>query len=150
MAMTKQEVREEHKQSDGNPQLKQELRSRQMRMSRNRMIADVPKADVVIVNPTHVAVALRYEAVTGAPRVVAKGAGAVADRIREVAVESKVPLVADIPLARTIFKACEIGQEIPPELYEAVARVLAFVFALKAKPLMQAPYRIPGAALVPA
>ena len=151
MAMTKQEVKDEYKQSDGNPHLKSEMRSRQMRMSRNRMIADVPKADVVIVNPTHVAVALRYEAATGAPRVVAKGAGAVADRIRAVAIEAKVPLVADIPLARTIFRACEIGQEIPPELYEAVARVLAFVFTLKARPLVTSePYRIPGGSLVPA
>lgn len=129
--MSRYEVKQENKQSEGDPQLKGAIRSKQMEMSRNRMIASVGDADVVLVNPTHVAVALRYQAGTGAPRVVAKGAGHVATRIREVAAEKKVPMVSDIPLARALHGACEIGEEIPAELYAAVAQVLAFVMALK-------------------
>jgi flagellar biosynthetic protein FlhB len=97
------------------------------------MMADVPSADVLIVNPTHVAVALRYEANKGAPRVVAKGADHMAARIREVAERNRVPMVADIPLARTLFASCEVGQEIPADLYQAVATVLAFVMRLRRK-----------------
>lgn len=129
--MSRYEVKQENKQSEGDPQLKGAIRSKQMEMSRNRMIASVGDADVVLVNPTHVAVALRYQAGTGAPRVVAKGAGHVATRIREVAAEKKVPMVSDIPLARALHGACEIGEEIPADLYAAVAQVLAFVMALK-------------------
>jgi flagellar biosynthesis protein FlhB len=135
MKMTKQEVRDEHKQQEGDPMLKGAMRERQMRMSRNRMMADVATADAVIVNPTHIAVALRYDAAKGAPRVVAKGSGAVATRIREEAERNGVPLVRDVPLARTLHKVCDIGHEVPLELYEAVARLLAFVFALKARNL---------------
>jgi flagellar biosynthetic protein FlhB len=101
-----------------------------MAMRRNRMMADVPRADVVVVNPTHVAVALRYEPARGAPRVVAKGADHVAARIREIAEKNRVPMVMDVQLARTLHATCEIGQEIPPELYQAVATVLAFIMAL--------------------
>ena len=97
------------------------------------MMADVPQADVVLVNPVHVAVALRYEADRGTPRVVAKGAGAVAARIRELAESSRVPLVEDVPLARALHAGCEVGQEIPPELYHAVAQVLAFVLSRRAR-----------------
>jgi flagellar biosynthetic protein FlhB len=97
------------------------------------MMAEVAQADVVLVNPTHVAVALRYDPARGAPRVVAKGAGVVAARIREEAEKNRVPMVEDVPLARALHKACELGQEIPAELYTAVARVLAFVMALKAR-----------------
>jgi flagellar biosynthetic protein FlhB len=125
--MTKKEVRDEHKQSEGDPLIRSALRSRQLAASRNRMMADVPKADVVLVNPVHVAVALAYDPDRGAPRVVAKGAGAVAARIRGVAEDSRVPLVEDVPLARALHGACEVGQEIPVQLYEAVAQVLAFV-----------------------
>jgi len=130
LKMTKQEIKDEHKSQEGDPQLKGALRSRQMAMRRNRMMADVPKADVVVVNPTHVAVALRYDASRGAPRVVAKGADHVAARIRQIAEQNRVPMVADVPLARTLHATCEVGQEIPPELYQAVATVLAFIMAL--------------------
>lgn len=129
--MTKREVLEEHKQSEGDPMLKSAVRSRQIAMSRNRMISDVAKADVVLVNPTHVAVALRYEPGSGAPRVVAKGAGFVAARIRDAATAARVPMVEDVPLARALHAACEVGSQIPPHLYVAVAQVLAFVMALR-------------------
>ncbi|WP_370327654.1 flagellar biosynthesis protein FlhB [Euzebya sp.] len=131
--MTKQEVKEENKQNEGDPMVKGQIRQRQMAMSRNRMMAAVPDADVIIVNPTHIAVAMRYDPTAGAPKVLAKGAGAVADRIRELADESHIPIVRDIPLARTVYRLVEIDQQIPVELYEAVARVLAFVYALRAK-----------------
>ena len=133
--MTKQEVRDEHKQNEGDPHMKGAIRERQMRMSRNRMMADIANADAVIVNPTHVAVALKYDAAQGAPRVVAKGAGVIAAKIREKAEEHGVPMVRDVPLARTLYRSCEIGQEVPLDMYEAVARLLAFVFALKARNL---------------
>lgn len=129
--MSKFEIKQENKQSEGDPQLKGAIRSKQIAMSRNRMIADVAGADVVLVNPTHVAVALKYEPGKGAPRVVAKGAGHVAARIREVAAEKRVPMVEDVPLARALHGACEIGQEVPADLFTAVAQVLAFVMALK-------------------
>jgi flagellar biosynthesis protein FlhB len=100
--MSKEEVKQEHRQTEGDPMVKSAIRSRQLAAARNRMMADVPTADVVLVNPTHVAVALRYEAERGAPRVVARGAGAVAARIRAVAAEESVPLVRDVPLARPL------------------------------------------------
>jgi flagellar biosynthetic protein FlhB len=125
--MTKQEVKQEHKNSEGDPLVKSAIRSRQLAAARNRMMADVPEADVVLVNPTHVAVALRYDPSKGAPRVVAKGAGAIAQRIREVGTEADVPLVKDVPLARSLYSSCAVGQEIPAELFAAVAQVLAFV-----------------------
>ncbi|HET8716281.1 MAG TPA: EscU/YscU/HrcU family type III secretion system export apparatus switch protein [Nocardioidaceae bacterium] len=130
--MSKKEVRDEHKQSEGDPLVRSALRSRQLAASRNRMMADVPTADVVLVNPTHVAVALRYEPDKGSPRVVAKGAGVVAARIREVAESHRVALVEDVPLARALHAGCEVGQAIPPELYHAVAQVLAFVLSRRA------------------
>ena len=129
--MTKHEVKQEHKQSEGDPHMRSAIRSRQIRMSRNRMMADIATADVVVVNPTHVAVALKYEPHRGAPRVVAKGAGAVAAKIRERATEHRVPMVEDVPLARALHRSCEIGQEVPAELFQAVARVLALVMSLK-------------------
>lgn len=129
--MSRYEIKQENKSSEGDPQLKGAIRSKQLSMSRNRMISSVADADVVLVNPTHVAVAIKYEPGTGAPRVVAKGAGHIATRIREKAAESRVPMISDIPLARALHGACELGQEIPAELYTAVAQVLAFVMALK-------------------
>lgn len=129
--MTRQEIRDEAKTTEGDPLIRQQRRSRQIAMSRNRMMAAIGGADVVMLNPTHVAVALRYEPGKSAPRVVAKGAGEVAARIRERAVDLRVPMVQDVPLARALYSACELGQEIPEELYSAVARVLAFVMALK-------------------
>ena len=148
LKMTKQEVKDEHKQAEGDPMLKGQIRERQMRMSRNRMMADIASADVVLVNPTHVAVALRYDAAGGAPRVVAKGAGAVAAKIRERAQEHRVPLVRDVPLARALHKSCEVGDEIPAEMYAAVARVLAFLFSLKARGVAAGTHVVPGRALV--
>jgi flagellar biosynthetic protein FlhB len=133
LRMSKQDIKDEHKQSEGDPMLKGAIRSRQMQMSRNRMMSDIAEADVIMVNPTHVAVALRYQPEKGAPRVVAKGAGVIASRIREAAEEHRVPMVADVPLARALHRSCEIGQEIPAELFTAVARVLAFVMALKTR-----------------
>jgi flagellar biosynthetic protein FlhB len=131
--MTLKEVRDENKSMEGDPLIKSQRRSRQLAMSRNRMIAAVADADVVLVNPTHVAVALKYEPGKSAPRVVAKGAGTIATRIREEAETQQVPMVRDIPLARALHAACELGQEIPPDLYNAVARILAFVMALKSR-----------------
>jgi len=125
--MTKHEVKQEHKNSEGDPLVKSAIRSRQLAAARNRMFQDIPEADVLLVNPTHVAIALRYDAERGAPRVVARGAGEIARKIREKAAESGVPLVRDVPLARALYSSTQVGQEIPQELYAAVAQVLAFV-----------------------
>jgi len=133
LKMSKQEIKEEMKSSEGNPQLKGAIRSRALAISRNRMLADVAKADVVVVNPTHVAVALSYEADRGAPRVVAKGGDHMAARIRELAQAARVPMVEDVPLARTLYSVVDIGREIPGDLFEPVARVLAFIMTLKAR-----------------
>jgi flagellar biosynthetic protein FlhB len=129
--MSKHDIKQEHKQTEGDPLLRSAMRSRQIRMSRNRMMADLVQADVVVVNPTHVAVALKYDPARGAPRVIAKGAGAIAAKIRERASEHRVPMVEDVPLARALHRSCEIGQEVPPELFTAVARVLALVMSLR-------------------
>ncbi len=131
--MSKQDLREEHRQSEGDPMLKGAIRSRQLAMARSRMMADIATADVVLVNPTHVAVALRYDAERGAPRVVARGAGVIAARIRELAQAESVPLVRDIPLARALYRSTKIGQEIPAELFAAVAQVLAFVISRRTR-----------------
>jgi flagellar biosynthesis protein FlhB len=133
LRMSKYEIQQENKQSEGDPHMKAHRRGVQMAMSRNRMMAEVADADVLLVNPVHVAVALKYEAVKGAPRVVAKGAGEVAAKLRERAAEARVPLVQDIPLARALHASCDIGQEVPPQLFTAVARVLAFVMHLSAR-----------------
>lgn len=129
--MTKEEVKQEHKNSEGDPLLKGAIRSRQLAVSRNRMIADTANADVVLVNPTHVAIALTYPDGATAPVVTARGAGAVASRIREVATEHRVPLVQDVPLARALYRSARVGQQIPPELFAAVAQVLAYVISRK-------------------
>lgn len=147
LRMTKQEVKDEHRQSEGDPHVKQSVRQRQMRMSRMRMMAEVAKADVVIVNPVHVAVALRYDPTKGAPRVVAKGSGNVAGRIREAAGKAGIPLVEDVPLARTLHKVCDLGDEVPSELYEAIARIIAFVYQLRLRPAPVRPsaiHRLPA------
>lgn len=142
--MTMRELKEENKRNEGDPQMKAAIRARQHQMSRQRMMQAVREADVVLVNPTHVAVALRYEPGKGAPRVVAKGAGAVAAKIREKATEEHVPLVEDIPLARALHAACEIGAEIPEHLFTAVARVLAFVMALRRRGASAGKHHVPG------
>lgn len=132
LRMTKQEVRDEQKQQEGDPQIKARIRGIQMTMARRRMMASVPKADVVVTNPDHLAVALRYDPREMiAPQVVAKGAGFVAMRIKETAKEHKVPLVENKPLARTLYQAVEIGKTIPENLYRAVAEILAYVYRLK-------------------
>lgn len=133
LKMSKYEIQQEHKQAEGDPYMKAHRRGVQMAMSRNRMMAEVADADVLLVNPTHVAVALKYDAAKGAPRVVAKGAGEVATKLRERAAEARVPLVQDIPLARALHASCDLGQEVPPQLFTAVARVLAFVMHLGAR-----------------
>ena len=145
LRMTKQEIKDEYRTSDGDPQVKSAIRSRQLAMRRNRMIREVATADVVLVNPTHVAVALKYEAGRGAPKVVAKGAGAIAARIRAEAEKNRVPMVEDVPLARAIYRVCELGQEIPHELFMAVARILAFVFSLKRRGSAAGMHRRPPA-----
>lgn len=132
LKMTKQEVRDEMKNSEGDPQIKQRIRALQMAMSRNRMMSDIPNATVVVTNPTHVAVALRYDPLAGgAPTVIASGVGSVAAKIRERARDAGVPIVEAKPLARALWRACEVGDEIPAQLYEAVAKVLAFVRRLR-------------------
>lgn len=131
LKMTKQEIKEEHKGNEGDPQMKSARRSKALEMSRNRMMADVPTADVVVVNPTHFAIALKYEPNKGAPRVIAKGGDYLALQIRKIAEDSLVPVVQDVPLARTLYATCKVGQEIPADLYHGVAAVLAFVMRLK-------------------
>ncbi|MCU1614147.1 MAG: type secretion exporter [Frankiales bacterium] len=133
LKMSRYEIQQEHKNSDGDPHMKAHRKSVAMAMSRNRMMSDVATADVMLVNPTHVAVALKYDPSRGAPRVVAKGADEVARKLRERAAEARVPMVQDIPLARALHASCEIGQEVPPQLFTAVARVLAFVMHLGAR-----------------
>ncbi len=133
LKMSLYEIKQEHKQSEGDPHVKAQRRATQMAMSRNRMMSEVASADVLLVNPTHVAVALKYEADRGAPRVVAKGADEIATKLREKAAEAGVPLVQDIPLARALHASCELGQEVPAQLFTAVARVLAFVMQLSAR-----------------
>ncbi|GIG35512.1 EscU/YscU/HrcU family type III secretion system export apparatus switch protein [Cellulomonas pakistanensis] len=147
--MSKQEIKEENKRTEGDPLVKGQIRSKQMAMSRNRMMAAVADADVVIVNPTHVAVALRYVAGSGAPRLVAKGAGAVAAKIREQATEHRVPMVEDVPLARALHAACAVDQEIPAYLFTAVARVLAFVMQLKRRGAAMGKHTMPGGSVAP-
>ena len=140
--MTKREVKDEAKNTEGDPLVRSHRRSRQLAMSRNRMMAAIAGADVVIVNPTHVAVALKYEPGVSAPRVVAKGSGVVATKIRERAEEARVPMVQDIPLARALHAGCELGDEIPAELYTAVARVLAFVMSLSRRGVASGMHRL--------
>ena len=132
LKMTRQELRQESKESDGNPEIKARIRGLQREMARRRMMANVPKADVVVTNPTHYAVALQYKnGSRGAPRVVAKGADDVAARIREIAAEHKVPLLEAPALARALHHHTELGDEIPQALYTAVAEVLAYVYQLR-------------------
>ncbi|MGY1843076.1 EscU/YscU/HrcU family type III secretion system export apparatus switch protein [Modestobacter sp. SYSU DS0875] len=133
LKMSTYEIKQEHKQSEGDPYMKAQRRATQLSMSRNRMMSEMADADVLLVNPTHVAVALKYDPMKGAPRVVAKGAGEVAARLRARAEECRVPMVQDVPLARALHGSCELGQEVPPQLFTAVARVLAFVMHLSAR-----------------
>ncbi len=132
MKMTKQEVKDEYKNTEGNPEIKGKQRQRMQEASRRRMMQDVPKADVIITNPTHLAVALKYDSnESKAPVVLAKGEDYLALKIREVAKENHVEIVENKPLARMLYANVDIGQEIPPELYQAVAEVLAMVYNMK-------------------
>jgi flagellar biosynthesis protein FlhB len=132
--LTKQEAKEESKERDGNPQVKSRVRSIQREMSRKRMMSAVKKADVIITNPTHIAIAIQYDrAKMMAPKVVAKGADLIAQKIRELGKEGNIPIVENVPLARTLYKSVKINQAIPRALYQAVAEVLAYVYRLKNK-----------------
>ena len=134
MMMTKQEVKDEFKNSEGNPEIKGAQKRRMMQASRRRMMQQIPQADVVITNPTHYAVAIRYDAdEADAPIVVAKGADYIAQRIKEIAKENSVEIVENKPLARMLYANVEVGEMVPPELYKAVAEVLAYVYHLKGK-----------------
>jgi len=131
MKMTKEDLKQELKEQEGDPQIKARIRARQREMAKRRMMEAVPKADVVVTNPTHFAVAIKYEAgKMGAPTVVAKGADLVAQAIRALAVENHVPLLEAPPLARALFRHTEIGDQIPAALYTAVAEVMAYVYRL--------------------
>ncbi len=131
LRMSKQELKDEHKETDGNPQTKMRVRRIQRDQARKRMMQQVPKATAVVVNPTHYSVALRYEPDSMvAPIVVAKGKNYLALRIRKIAVENQVPLIENPPLARGLYQAVDVGQEIPPHLYKAVAEILAYIFRL--------------------
>jgi flagellar biosynthetic protein FlhB len=131
--MTVQEIKDEYKQMEGDPKIKGRLRQLRIERSRRRMMAEVPKASVVIMNPTHYAVALKYEKGMGAPICVAKGVDGLALRIRALAEESDVPVVVNPPLARALHASVELDQEVPPEHYKAVAEVIGYVMRLKAK-----------------
>jgi flagellar biosynthetic protein FlhB len=134
MKMSKQEVKDEHKNQEGDPQIKARLRSLRMQRARKRMMAAVPKSDVIITNPTHYAIALKYDTDTmSAPILVAKGVDLVAKRIRDLGTEHDVPIVENPPLARALYATVELDQEIPPEHYKAVAEVIGYVMRLKGK-----------------
>jgi len=151
LKMTKQEVKDESKEQEGNPEVKGHIRRKQMEMSQQRMMDEVPKADVIVTNPSHYAVALKYDPMgSGAPIMVAKGVDLIAAQIRNLAVGADVPLIAAPPLARALFYSTEVGEEIPQGLFLAVAQVLAYVFQLKAatenrteKPVPPANLKVP-------
>jgi len=144
LKMSHQELKQEHKESEGNSEVKGKVRARMREMTKRRMIAAVPKADLVVMNPTHYAVALKYDdKVMGAPRVVAKGADLLALRIRDVAKDSQVPVLEAPVLARALYAHAELDREIPTALFAAVAQVLAYVYQLRAALSGQAP--MPGA-----
>jgi flagellar biosynthesis protein FlhB len=130
LKMTKQEIRDEFKQAEGDPMIKARIRQIQREMARRRMFEAIPRADVVVTNPTHVAVALEYKHGMQAPVVLAKGERAIAERIREMAKKHRIPIVENPPLARALLKQCPIGAPISPDLFEAVAEVLAFVYRM--------------------
>jgi len=133
MMMTKQEIKEENKSREGDPLIKARIRKVQREIANRRMMEKVPKADVIITNPTHIAVALKYDANLPAPQLIAKGADLIAEKIKAIAKENNIPVVENKPLARTIFKTMKLGQVIPRELFVAVAEVLSYVYRLKRK-----------------
>ena len=132
--MSKQDLKEENKDTEGSPLVKSRVRQIQREMARQRMMAAVPLADAVITNPTHLAVALKYESEKGnAPYVLAKGERLIAERIKEIAREHDIPIIEDKPLARALFRMCDVGDFVPAQLYRAVAELLAYVYRLKGK-----------------
>jgi flagellar biosynthetic protein FlhB len=135
LRMSRQEIKDEMRESEGDPMIKGRLRQLRMERAKKRMMAEVPKADVVVTNPTHYAVALKYDAQMASPKVVAKGVDKVAQKIREIAKENDVPVVENPPLARGLYAAIEIDQEITPEFYKAVAEVIGYIYRLKRKKL---------------
>ncbi|MBI5861630.1 MAG: flagellar type III secretion system protein FlhB [Rhodocyclales bacterium] len=131
LKMTREELKKESRESEGDPQLKARIRSQQREMARSRMMSEVPKADVVVTNPTHFAVALKYDSgAMGAPIVVAKGMNLIAQRIRDLASDNKVPLLEAPPLARALYRHADVGDQIPAPLYAAVAEVMAYIYQL--------------------
>lgn len=133
LKMSKQEIKDEHKNQEGNPEVKARIRKLQMEMASNRMMGNIPKADVVVTNPTHYAVAIQYSKEDGPPKVLAKGIDHLAQRIKEIARENDVMIVENRPLARDLYKSVEIEEFIPDRLYQAVAEVLAYVYKAKGK-----------------
>jgi len=134
LRMTREELREELRQMEGDPYVKARIRRIQRQLAMQRMMEEVPKADVIITNPVELAVALKYDARTmAAPKVVAKGARLLAERIKKIAQEHGVPIVENKPLARALYRSCQVGQEIPVKLYRAVAEVLAYIWRIKGK-----------------
>ncbi|GBG56284.1 flagellar biosynthetic protein FlhB [Sporomusaceae bacterium FL31] len=133
LKMSKQELKEEYKQTEGNPQIKGKIKERQRAMAMRRMMQEVPKADVVVTNPTHFAVALKYDNTMAAPMIVAKGQDIMAMRIKDIAKEHRVTIVENKPLARALYGSTEVGDIVPQELYKSVAEVLAYVYRLKKK-----------------
>jgi Flagellar biosynthesis pathway, component FlhB len=132
MRMTKQEIKEEYKQMEGDPQVKGKIKQRQREMATGRMMQNVPNASVIITNPTHIAIALKYESgKSNAPTLVAKGSGYVAIKIKEIAKEHEIPIIENKPLARLMFDKVDIEDEIPSEMYQAVAEILALVYKMK-------------------
>lgn len=134
LKMSKQEIKEEYKQTEGNPQIKSKIKEKQRQMSMQRMMQDIPKADVIITNPTHFAIGIKYNPKEfDAPRVIAKGQDLIAQNIKKIALENNIPIVENKPLARTLYDSVDIGQFVPPELYQAVAEVLAYVYRINNK-----------------
>ncbi len=134
LRMSKHEVKEESKQIEGDPMVKSRIRSLQQQAARKRMMKDIPEADVVVTNPTHLALAIKYDSMTmTAPQVVAKGAGLIAERIKSIAMENSIPVVENKELAQNLYKLVDIGEEIPAQFFQAVAEVLAYVYGLKGK-----------------
>lgn len=135
LRMSRQEIKDEMRESEGDPIVKGRLRQLRMERARKRMMAEVPKADVVVTNPTHYAVALKYDAQMTSPKVVAKGVDKVAQKIREIAAENDVPVIENPPLARGLYAAVDVDQEITPEFYKAVAEVIGYIYRLKRRKL---------------
>src|SRR5690606_1090678 len=134
LMMTRQELKEENKEQNGNPEIKQKIRAIQRQMASKRMMSEIPNADVIITNPTHISIVVKYDAVTMiAPQVIGKGSDHLALKIREIAKKHDIPIVENVPLARALYKTVKEGEGVPRTMYKAVAEILAFVYKLKKK-----------------